>query len=99
MIFRRIDHVEIVTDRPDETVAFYTDVLGFTVRERGYPALSGLAASTGGGAATSSVHTEKLLSVFGPKVVVIATSAASRPRAISTRPMRGMLLRASKMYH
>src|SRR5205085_5589671 len=51
------------------------------------------------GAATSSVHTLKLLSVFGPKVVVIATSAASRPRASSTRPMRGMLLRASKMYH
>ena len=41
--------------------------------------------------------TEKPLSVFGPKVVLIATSAASRPRAISTRPMRGMLLRASKV--
>jgi hypothetical protein len=34
------------------------------------------------------------LSVFGPNVVV-ATSAASRPRAISTRPMRGTLWRAS----
>src|SRR5436189_5806930 len=34
MIFKRIDHVEIVTDRPGETVAFYTDILGFRVRER-----------------------------------------------------------------
>jgi glyoxylase I family protein len=34
-MFKRIDHVEIVTDKPDETVKFYTDVLGFTVRERG----------------------------------------------------------------
>ena len=50
-------------------------------------------------AATSSVSTVKLWSVFGPKLVLMATSAASRPRAISTRPMRGMLLRASKVYH
>jgi hypothetical protein len=50
-------------------------------------------------AATSSVSTVKLWSVFGPKLVLIATSAASRPRAISTRPIRGMLLRASKVYH
>ncbi len=34
-MFKRIDHVEIVTDKPEETVKFYTDVLGFTVRERG----------------------------------------------------------------
>lgn len=33
-MFKRIDHVEIVTDKPDETVRFYTDILGFTVRER-----------------------------------------------------------------
>jgi len=33
-MFKRIDHVEIVTDKPDETMAFYTDVLGFTVRQR-----------------------------------------------------------------
>lgn len=33
-MFKRIDHVEIVTDRPEETVRFYTDVLGFTVRQR-----------------------------------------------------------------
>ena len=42
---------------------------------------------------TSSVQTLKLCSVFGPKVVLIATSAASRPRAIRMRPMRGVLLR------
>ena len=47
-------------------------------------------------AATSSVHTVKLLSVFGPKLVLSATFATSRPRAISTRPIHGMLLRASK---
>ena len=33
-MFKRIDHVEIVTDKPDETVKFYTEILGFTVRER-----------------------------------------------------------------
>jgi len=33
-MFKRIDHVEIVTDRPDVTVAFYTDVLGFEVKAR-----------------------------------------------------------------
>ena len=49
-------------------------------------------------APTSSVHTRKLSSVLGPKEVLIAASAASRPRAISTRPMRGVLFRASKVY-
>src|ERR1700730_12597613 len=34
MMFKRIDHVEIVTDQPDRTVQFYTDVLGFTVKSR-----------------------------------------------------------------
>ena len=46
----------------------------------------------------SSVHTLKPFSVLGPKVLLIGTSAASRPRAISTRPMRGVLFRASKVY-
>jgi glyoxylase I family protein len=31
MIFKRIDHVEIVTDQLDRTEKFYTEVLGFTV--------------------------------------------------------------------
>jgi len=33
-MFKRIDHVEIVTDALDRTVEFYTDVLGFTVKDR-----------------------------------------------------------------
>src|SRR5437763_7801972 len=33
-MFKRIDHVEIVTDRPQETEEFYTRVLGFTVKRR-----------------------------------------------------------------
>ena len=49
------------------------------------------------GTATSSVFTVKPVSVFGPKVVVIATSAASRPRASKIRPIRGVLWRASKV--
>ena len=48
--------------------------------------------------ATSSAQTLKRCSVLGPKVLASATSQASRPRAISTRPMRGVLLRASKVY-
>jgi len=48
-------------------------------------------------ARTSSVHTLKLFNVLGPNVVLIATSEASRPRAINTLPMRGVLLRASKV--
>ena len=33
-MFKRIDHIELVTSRPERAVAFYTDVLGFRVRER-----------------------------------------------------------------
>jgi glyoxylase I family protein len=33
-MFKRIDHVEIVTARPDETARFYTEVLGFSVKAR-----------------------------------------------------------------
>src|SRR3954470_17118626 len=47
----------------------------------------------------SSVTTVNFFSVFGPNVVLIGTSAASRPRAMSTRPMRGVLCRASNVYH
>ena len=48
---------------------------------------------------TSSVHTLKLVNAAGPKVLLRATSAASRPRAINTLPMRGVLWRASKVCH
>ncbi len=33
-MFKRIDHVEIVTEQPERTVSFYTEVLGFTVKAR-----------------------------------------------------------------
>ncbi len=47
---------------------------------------------------TSWVITLKLASVHGPNEVTIATSVASRPRAIKIRPMRGLLWRASNVY-
>ena len=31
-MFKRIDHVEIVTNQLDQTVQFYTEVLGFRVK-------------------------------------------------------------------
>ena len=49
-------------------------------------------------AATSSVTTLKPASVQGPNDVTMATSVASRPRAIRMRPIRGVLWRASKVY-
>src|SRR4029079_1660021 len=40
---------------------------------------------------TSSAQTVKPASVVRPNVLLMATSVASRPRAISTRPIRGTL--------
>src|SRR5260370_12032391 len=42
MMFKRIDHVEIVTNQLDRTVQFYTEVLGFTVKARDRIERSGL---------------------------------------------------------
>jgi len=42
MLFKRIDHVEIVTDQLDRTVQFYTEVLSFTVKARDRIERSGL---------------------------------------------------------
>jgi glyoxylase I family protein len=42
MLFKRIDHVEIVTDQLDRTVQFYTEALGFTVKARDRIERSGL---------------------------------------------------------
>ena len=42
MMFKRIDHVEIVTDQLDRTVQFYTEVLGFTAKARDRIERSGL---------------------------------------------------------
>jgi glyoxylase I family protein len=33
-MFKRIDHIELVTADPKRTEQFYTDILGFTVRRR-----------------------------------------------------------------
>jgi catechol 2,3-dioxygenase-like lactoylglutathione lyase family enzyme len=33
-MFKRIDHIEIVTAQLERTVAFYTDVLGFRIKAR-----------------------------------------------------------------
>jgi glyoxylase I family protein len=33
-MFKRIDHIELLTAAPDRTIAFYTGVLGFRERER-----------------------------------------------------------------
>jgi len=41
-MFKRIDHVEIVTDQLDRTVQFYTDVLGFREKARDRIESSGL---------------------------------------------------------
>jgi catechol 2,3-dioxygenase-like lactoylglutathione lyase family enzyme len=41
-MFKRIDHVEIVTDQLNQTVQFYTEVLGFTVKARDRIERSGL---------------------------------------------------------
>jgi catechol 2,3-dioxygenase-like lactoylglutathione lyase family enzyme len=42
MMFKRIDHVEIVTGQMDRALQFYTEVLGFTVRARDRIDRSGL---------------------------------------------------------
>jgi catechol 2,3-dioxygenase-like lactoylglutathione lyase family enzyme len=41
-MFKRIDHVEIVTDQPGRTEQFYTEILGFTVKARDRIERSGL---------------------------------------------------------
>lgn len=43
-MFKRIDHVEIVTERLEQTADFYTDVLGFKVKARDRIERSGLGA-------------------------------------------------------
>ncbi len=48
---------------------------------------------------TSSLMTRNFVRSIRPKLVVSATSAASRPVAIRMRPIRGWLWRASNVYH
>jgi len=33
-MFKRIDHVELVPSDYEKTITFYTDILGFTIKER-----------------------------------------------------------------
>jgi hypothetical protein len=33
-MFKRIDHIELVTAEPERAIRFYTEVLGFKVRRR-----------------------------------------------------------------
>ena len=51
-MFKRIDHVEIVTDQLDRSVQFYTEVLGFTTE-----AETGLGARVSGCPSTWSIWT------------------------------------------
>ena len=46
----------------------------------------------------SSAHTLNVFRTCGPKVLISGTSVASRPRATTMRPMRGLLWRASNVY-
>ena len=48
---------------------------------------------------TSSLITKNFTRSIRPKLVVSATSAASRPVPIRMRPARGLLWRASNVYH
>src|SRR4051794_23315234 len=48
---------------------------------------------------TLSLITKNFTRSIRPKLVVSATSAASRPVPIRMRPARGTLWRASKVYH
>src|ERR1035438_8472217 len=63
----------------------FDSALRMTKRVRAYPG-------------PSSVMTENRLRLAIPNEVVMATSEASRPVAMSTRPMRGWLWRASKVH-
>jgi glyoxylase I family protein len=41
-MFKRIDHVEIIPKNIDESIEFYTNVLGFKVKERNRMSMPGL---------------------------------------------------------
>src|ERR1700722_216900 len=96
-----VDQAQIVTRARPEHHAMLAERDGITVSvnggvahgKKGHQALAPGIWSIG----TSSVQTLKLSRMFGPKVVAIATSNASRPRAIRTRPTRGTLLRGSNV--
>ena len=72
-MFKRIDHVELVTDQPERTVQFYTEILGFKVRSRDR------IERTGAGAPLDLVYLElggttvELLTYVGAKMNPAAT--------------------------
>ena len=77
-----------------------TQIVGFLAQLRGYkpPRLPDISLHTFGGsgtlfpaASTSKLSTVNFFNCADPKLVVIATSVASRPTAINTRPMRSSL--------
>src|ERR1700723_44014 len=84
---------KIAADRPERSLALVSAAWFAVIRFRNYGAVTVFAS------ATSSVTTVKFFNQAVPNEVVIATSAASRPVAISTRPIRGALLRASNVHH
>src|SRR5271170_2703344 len=91
MTVARAEHHAMLAERDRLGIAVGRDVIhGQAARAHGTARAGGAAVT----AAASSVQTTNFLSTFGPNVVAMATSAASRPRAISIRPMRGTLLRA-----
>ncbi len=45
-MFKRIDHVELVPKDIEQTISFYTDVLGFKVKERSKMTMPGLSEIT-----------------------------------------------------
>src|SRR5580658_9926856 len=79
--FTRPEHHAMLAQSDRRRITVHGDVANR--QKRHYATNSGI----------SSVQTLKPSSVFRPKVVTIATSDASRPRAISTRAIRGTLLR------
>src|ERR1700681_4656385 len=98
-----LDQPQVVTLARAEHHAMFAEADGLTVavdsgvahREKRHQAAVPRISPPG----ISSIQTLKLSSVLGPNVVAIATSDASRPRAIRTRPMRGTLFRGSNICH
>jgi glyoxylase I family protein len=72
-MFKRIDHVEIVTDQPERTVAFYTEVLGFKLRARDQVPVPGADAKLNLAYLELGGTTVELLSYEGVKVAPAPT--------------------------
>src|SRR6185295_7323649 len=95
MAFARTKHHAVFAEFDRLRIAIHGEVAH---RQKRHQDRLPLPEPTGTFSLISSVITVKLSRNAGPKVIAMATSDASRPRAIRTRPIRGMLLRGSKMY-